>query len=178
MATAKHGCHTIINYPFGLPNNVMKRKFMKQRTSESDLLADIKKVMAPLFIILWIVGMVFFFTLKSISIPVARTPEIPDFAFDNFGPCLESSQNIVDKFVVGDQQFICANMRSNETNVYLELHIYTSDKNKQVYVDGGSFSSGPIAFAIYPPLPPGNYWAKITWARPALVSFELEVVGK
>jgi hypothetical protein len=151
---------------------------MRQKLSGLELLRNIGKAMALLFIVLLICGMVMFFTLEKIVIPGARTPAIPEFAFENAGPCLESSKDIVERFEVGDQQYICADMKTSESTVYLELRVFTDDKKKQVYVDGGTFTSGPISFAIYPPLPPGKYWAKIAWSRPALVDFEFEVMEK
>jgi hypothetical protein len=107
-----------------------------------------------------------------------KTPSVPEFSFNHFGPCLESSQDVVKSFELGDQQYICADMKTNEPSVYLELHIFTGDKKEQVYVDGRTLTSGPISFAIYPPLPPGAYWAEIRWSRPALVGFEFEVEEK
>ena len=108
----------------------------------------------------------------------AKTPNVPEFSFENVGPCLEKSPDIVESFHAGDQQFICADMKTSEPTAYLELHVFTSNMKKQVYVDGKTFPSGPIYFVIYPPLPPGKYWAKIAWSRPALVDFEFEVVDE
>ena len=150
---------------------------MRPQLEGSELFRDARKVIALALLILCMCGMVLFFTLDSI-LPEGRDPVVPEFTFENVGPCLESSQDIVERFEVGDQQYICANMKTNESTVYLELHVFTSDKKKQVYVDGNTFSSGPISFAIYPPLPPGKYWAKISWSRPALVDLEFEVVEK
>lgn len=151
---------------------------MRQNLEGVELLRDMGKAIAPLFLILWICGMVLFFTLEAISPPGRRTPTVPEFIFDNVGPCLESGQDLVESFEAGDQQYICANMKTNEPTVYLELHVFTSEKKTQVYVDGGTFTSGAISFVIYPPLPPGKYWAYISWSRPALVDFEFEVIEK
>lgn len=149
---------------------------MRQNLKGFDLLRDIGKAMAPLFLVLWACGMVLFFTLESVSPPGRRTPIAPEFAFDNVGPCLGLSRDLVERFEVGDKQYICAEMKTNEPAVYLELRVFTGDKKRQVYVDGDTFAPGSISFTINPPLPPGKYWAKITWSRPALVDFEFEVV--
>ena len=90
---------------------------------------------------------------------------------------LKISQDIVEMFEVGYSQYICGEMKSTELPVYLELHIYTSDKEKQVYVDGWTFNkNGSISFPLIPTLPPGKYWAYISWARPALIELEFDVV--
>lgn len=111
-------------------------------------------------------------------LPSGRKPNVPEFKFENVGACLETSQNIVEQFVVGNHQYVCADMETNVSPVYLELRVFTSDKKKQVYVRGGTFASGSISFIIDPPLPPGRYWAKIVWARPALTDFEFEVITR
>lgn len=137
---------------------------------------DMWKAMAPIFLILWVCGLLFFFGLESISPPGMRTPRVPEITFRNVGPCPGFDQDLVERFESGNPQYICADMETEESAVYLELHVFTSDKKKQVYVTGGTFSPGPIAFYI-DPLPLGKYWAKISWARPALVDFEFEVVN-
>lgn len=178
MAIAKQLSQYITNYRFGHSGNFAKVISMRKNLSGLELLRNMGKAMAPIFIALWLCGIILFLTLKSIPFPDARTPSIPDFTFENVGPCLGSSQKTVERFKEGDQQYICADMKTNESTVYLELHVFTSDKKKQVYVRGVAFTSGPISYIIYPPLPPGKYWAYISWARPALVDFEFEVVEK
>ena len=134
------------------------------------------KSIAPFLFIAGACIAIFAFCLDILLPPGMETKE-PEFRFENVGPCLENSRDILERFQVGDQQYICADLKTSEPAVYLELHIFTNNKEKQIYVDGETFASGPISFYIYPPLPPGRYWAKITWARPALVDFEIEVVG-
>lgn len=151
---------------------------MRQKLEGFDLSRNMGKVIGSVLLILWACGMLLFFVLESISPPGRRTPIVPNFTFNNVGPCLEISRDLVERFKVGDQQYICADMKTNASPVYLELHVFTSENNDQVYVDGSTFASGPISYIIYPPLPPGKYWAKITWSRPALVDFEFEVVEK
>ncbi len=111
-------------------------------------------------------------------LPPAVQLSTPEFTFHNAGPCLGPGQNLMKGFVEGEPQYICADMVTNESTVNLELHVFKSENKDQVYVDGETFASGPISFAISPPLPPGKYWAKITWSRPALTDFEFEVIRK
>lgn len=151
---------------------------MIPKLSGKELLGDIGKVLALLILVLWVCSMLLFLFCRSFPFVGAKTPVIPNFSFDNVGPCLEPTQKIVEKFKVGDEQYICADMVSNESPVFLELYVFTNDKQEQVYVEGGTFTSGHISFAIYPPLPPGKYWAYISWSRPALVNFTFEVVAK
>lgn len=151
---------------------------MKQKLSKLASPPSIAKVIALLFIILGICAVVLFFIVEFVSFPLARTPAVPEFTFENLGPCLEPSGDIVERFKVGDQQYICADLKTGKLNVFLELYVFTSDKKKQVYVGGGTFKSGPISFIIYPPLPPGRYWAKIVWSRPALIDFQFEVLDR
>ena len=148
---------------------------MKPKLEGRELLRDMGKVTGVSILVLLACGMVLFLTLESISPPGRRTPIVPKFSFDNVGPCLGNGQNLVERFEVGDEQYICADMETNEPNVYLELHIFTNENKNQVYIDGGTFTSGAISFIIYPPLPPGKYWAYISWSRPALVDFNFEV---
>jgi hypothetical protein len=149
---------------------------MKQNPKEPQY--DIKKIATLLFLAIWVSGMLFFFALEATSPSGKRTPVIPEFTFSNVGPCLEASQDIVERFTTEDQQYVCADMKTDESTVYLELHVFTKDSKDQVYVDGSTFTSGPISFAIDPPLPPGKYWAYISWSKPALVDFEFEVTEK
>lgn len=152
---------------------------MKPILTGKELLTDISKTIGVGFLFLWLCGMALFFMLGSISHFLdAKTPTTPNFTFDNVGTCLEPNQKLVERFVLEDQQYVCAIMATDEPNVYLELHVYTSDKQKQVYVTGKTFTSGQISFYIYPPLPPGKYWAKITWAKPALTDFFFDVTEK
>ena len=150
---------------------------MRPKLEGTELLRDMGKVMGLFVVILWICGVLFAFVFK-IVLPPGEKPVPPEFTFRNVGPCLGLDRNRVEKFEVGDKQYICADMETDKSQAQLYLYIFKSENKDQVYVDGATFTSGPIKYHIYPPLPPGNYWAYISWARPALVEFEFEVVEK
>ena len=147
---------------------------MEQRITEQT--NGSKKTIGLVFLAMWASAVLFFLVLDLI-LPEGEKTEAPEIVFRNVGPCLGFDQQVVERFEVGDPQYICGDMETEESKVYLELHIFTIDKKKQIYVVGDTYRSGPILFYVEP-LPPGKYWAKISWARPALVDFEFEVVEK
>jgi len=150
---------------------------MRLKLEGIELLRDMGKVMGLFVVILWICGVLFAFVFK-IVLPPGEKPVAPEFTFRNVGPCLGIDRKRVEKFEVGDKQYICADMETDKSQAQLYLYIFTSENKDQVYVDGAKFNSGPIMYHIAPPLPPGKYWAKISLGRSALVDFEFEVVEK
>ena len=134
--------------------------------------------------LLLIFGFVAFIELCFLAIDSlpssGRKANIPELKFENVGPCLDTGQDIIERFEVGTHQYICGDMETSEYPVYLELHVLTIDKNKQVYVRNSTFSTKSISFIIDPPLPPGKYRAMITWVRGrhVFVDFEFEVIDK
>lgn len=144
---------------------------MEQRIEQ---FLDFWKSIAPIIVVLWICGVLSFFILESVA-PAGRKTEAPEIAFYNVSPCLGFDKDLVEMFEIGDPQYICAEMETDEAQVFLELHIYESEDKNQVYVTGNTFSSGRIAFYI-DSLPPGKYVAWIFWARTNLVSVEFEVI--
>jgi hypothetical protein len=152
------------------------RNFIKSPTTQQN---DPRRILSALLIFIWICITLLVTTLNSFSPPGQRTPTIPNFTFLNAGPCLNAGGDLVEKFEVGEPQYICANMETDEFPVFLELYIFKSENKKQVYVDGTTFTSGAnMLYHINPPLPVGKYWAYISWARPALIDFEFEVIEK
>ena len=150
---------------------------MKPKLQGFELLRDIGKVLGLLVVILWFCGLLFNFVFE-LALPPGKKPETPEFAFRNIGPCLGLGQELVERFEVGSPQYICADMETNRPEVQLDLYVFKGENKDQVYIESSTFTSGSIVYYITPPLPPGKYWAYISWARPALVDFEFEVVEK
>jgi hypothetical protein len=131
--------------------------------------------LVPTLVFLLVCVFIFLSYLDIISPPGRRTPKIPVIAFRNVRPCLGYGQEKVESFSPDDAKYICANMETEESPVFLELYVFRTEDDRQVDVSGGTFSPGPIAFYVTP-LPPGKYWARINWARISLVYTEFEVL--
>jgi hypothetical protein len=85
----------------------------------------------------------------------------------------------VEKLTGGEVQWICADMKTDWPSIDLGLKIFNKEDGSYVYSDYAPFSSGSIAWIIYPSLPPGKYGARITGFRsPTFASFDFEVVEK
>lgn len=146
---------------------------MKQK---NDSFREFGKTIAPYFIAIWAFCMLIFWILDSI-LPAGTVPEMPEINLSNARPCLGFEQDAVERFEVGESQYVCAEMETEEPHVFLELYVFTSDKKRQVDVSGGTFSPGSILFYMES-LPPGRYIAFIRWAKTDLANFEFEVVEK
>jgi hypothetical protein len=109
------------------------------------------------------------------NLPAPPQPSTPEMVFQNAGLCRGFGESLVDQLVTGDPQYICAELETNEPSIYLELQIYDVETDNLVFITGGTFTSGQIAYLINPPLSSGKYEAKIKWARPALVRFTFSI---
>jgi len=136
---------------------------------------NIGKAIATLLLI-FLVGIIVFSVV--LELVILLKPRAPEFTFRNVGPCLGLDQKRVERFEVGDEQYICADMETDVPKVQLDLYIFKSEDKDQVYVKDAEVTSGPIAYDIYPPLPPGKYRAYISFDKSALVDFEFEVVER
>jgi hypothetical protein len=144
---------------------------------KADPLGEMKRFFAPYLLILFILCGLLFFILDRISSNVENVPL--KVKFSDVGPCLESSQDIIEHLVVGNAQYICANMEANQTNIMLALYVYRSEDIENVYDIRSTFSSGPIYFAITPALPPGKYLGKIgVFRNGPSIEFEFKVMEK
>jgi hypothetical protein len=129
-----------------------------------------------ILLLIFLVGIILFALV--LELVILLKPRAPEFTFRNVGPCFGLDQERVERFEVGDEQYICADMETNEPQVQLDLYIFKSEDKQQVYVKDAAVTSGPIAYNIYPPLPLGKYWANISFDKSALVEFEFEVVER
>jgi len=129
-----------------------------------------------------IVFLLCFFTLSAIlgrtSPKGEQAADKAQVALQNISPCLEPDWKRTEKLIEGEPEWICADMKTNWTSINLDLLIF-NEAGDYVYSDDAPFSSGSIAWTIYPPLPPGKYTARITGFRgPKYADFEFEVVKK
>jgi hypothetical protein len=138
---------------------------------------NIGKAIATLLLI-FLVGIILFALVLELVLLFGGKPKAPEFTFRNVGPCLGLDQKQVERFEVGDEQYICADMETDEPQVRLDLYIFESENKHQVYVKDAAVTSGPIVYDIYPPLPAGKYWAYISFDKSTLVDFEFEVVER
>ena len=138
---------------------------------------NIAKAIATLLLI-FLVGIILFALVLELVLMFGGKPKVPEFTFRNVGPCLGLDQKRVERFEVGDEQYICADMETDVPKVQLDLYIFKGENKDQVDVKDAAVTSGPIAYDIYPPLPPGKYRAYISFDKSALVDFEFEVVER
>ena len=148
---------------------------MDPKLSELEKWRNIAKAIATLLLI-FLTGIILFALVFELVILLK--PRVPEFTFRNVGPCLGLDQERVEWFEVGDEQYICADLETNEPQAQLDLYIYESENKNQVYVKDAVVTSGPIAYDIHPPLPPGKYRAYISFDKSALIDFEFEVVER
>lgn len=148
---------------------------MDSKLSGLEQWRNIAKTIAILLLI-FLVGIILFALVFELVILLK--PRAPEFAFRNVGPCLGLDQERVERFEVGDEQYICADMETNVPQVQLYLYIFESENNNQVYVKDAVLASGPIAYDIHPPLPPGKYRAYISFNGAALVELGFDVVER
>lgn len=149
---------------------------MRQKLEGIELFRDIGKAMAPLIFVFLGCLILFGFFLDYV-IPWEKPAAPPEFTFSNAGPCLGLDRKRVERFEVGDEQYICADMKVDRAEVNLDFYVHKNENKDQVYVSRDTFTSGPIAFYVKP-LPPGKYLARINWTRTTLVEFEFEVIEK
>jgi hypothetical protein len=128
-------------------------------------------------LIIVVVFLTAFLAILDKSLTSIALPNDERVSIHNISPCLEPDWRRVEKLSEEDAQWICADVISDSTLIDLDLYIDNRENGSSVYFDTETFSSGSIAWIIYPPIPPGKYNAKITGLRgPIYASFEFEVV--
>jgi len=150
---------------------------MHQRLERIRSLQSMWRVVVPVFIILWICGAFLAFIFETMLPPGRGTSLIPPIIFKNMGPCLGPNQLRVEKFTVGESQWLCADVETDEPQD-LYLRIYENETRKEVYVDKVTFISDSVAYLINPPLLPGRYLVTIRRIRSVVIAIEFEVVEK
>jgi hypothetical protein len=138
---------------------------------------DMKKSMQSWMLIAFFAFGVVFWMVLWFVVPPGEKPEELKVNVQNISPCLEPNWKRVEKLTEGQPQWICADIKTDKPSINLDLKIFNREDGNYIYSDDAPFSSGSIAWIIYPPLPPGEYGARITGFRgPTFASFEFEVV--
>ena len=130
-----------------------------------------------------IVFLMCFLVLNAVLGQVSPKGEQPteevQVALQNMSPCLEPDWKRVEKLTEEDPQWICADLKTDQSSIDLGIKVSNKEDRNQVYSDYAPFSSGSIAWIIYPPLPPGKYEARITGFRgPTYANFDFQVAEK
>ena len=107
----------------------------------------------------------------------------PVFTIEDVGPCIKQGNKMVrvEYFEPGRFQYICGNLVTDTEPLHLTLLVY---KSENITGWGSEFAvarqlpSGPFVIDIYPPLPMGDYRAKITYARNSAAAVWFSVAGE
>ena len=106
---------------------------------------------------------------------------MPQITIEDLGLCepYDSEWTFVSEFGVNSKQYFCAQMKSDVSPVRLTLIIQKNGSIYSVeYSDANEFTEGFIFFQVKPGLPPGDYVARILYARQTLGEIEFDVTDK
>ena len=94
---------------------------MQKKLEGFELLRDMLKVLSRILFVLWVCGMLLFLIISLITPPEQGTSKSPVITFRNVGPCLGFGKELIKSFEVGNPQYICADMETDEPDLYFHF---------------------------------------------------------
>jgi hypothetical protein len=130
------------------------------------------------FLLLIVIALILAFCRDTAFEGYSSNTDTPQITIDDFTLCEPSDSGWipVSEFEGNSQQYFCAQMTSDVSPVRLTLliqkqgHVFSLE-----YSDADEFVEGLIIFEVKPSLSPGQYIARIVYARRTLGKIEFNV---